>query len=309
MSEDLTLELAGPEQADDLWHVVHAAFAARPPVVPPPAALAETPQSIAAAVRDGLAVLARVDGAPAGAIVISTDGRLAGLHRVSVHPDYQRHGIATAMVDASLEVLADEGFAELELMAREEFPQVIAWWQRRGFHVVEQVPHGVLLRRQVPVALDVPTADDMTALGRRLAPLLRAGDLIIATGDLGAGKTTFTQGLGAGLEVDGPVISPTFVLTRVHRPLGERPGLVHVDAYRLGGYAEVDDLDLDETMATSVTLVEWGAGLAEGLASDRLEIDIRRSADPDDEARRVYLTPIGPRWAGVDLAALREERS
>src|SRR6185437_15885969 len=121
----------------------------------------------------------------------------------------------------------------------------------------------------------------MRALGRSLAQLLRPGDLVILSGGLGAGKTTLTQGIGAGLGIRGPVTSPTFVIARVHPPLpgkaggprgaaGFRPALVHADAYRLGSALELDDLDLDTDTAASVTVVEWGEGLAEGLAADRL---------------------------------------
>lgn len=155
------------------------------------------------------------------------------------------------------------------------------------------------------VVLSAPDADAMRALGARLAPLLRAGDLVIASGDLGAGKTTFTQGLGEGMGVRGPVISPTFVISRIHRALGDGPDLVHVDAYRLGSAEEVEDLDLDASMARSVTLVEWGEGVAETLADDRLELAIRRSSDPEDETRTVTLTGVGERWQGAGLEELR----
>ena len=97
--------------------------------------------------------------------------------------------------------------------------------------------------------------------------LLRPGDLVIASGDLGAGKTTLTQGIGRGLGSAGPIISPTFVLSRVHPSATGRPTLVHVDAYRLSSPAELDDLDLEATVAESVTVVEWGQGIAEGLAA------------------------------------------
>ena len=107
----------------------------------------------------------------------------------------------------------------------------------------------------------VPTAAAMRVLGTRLAGLLRAGDLVILIGDLGAGKTTLVQGIGAGLEVRGPITSPTFVIARVHPSLSGGPALVHADAYRLTSPAEVDDLDLDDTMDSSVTVVEWGGGL------------------------------------------------
>jgi len=147
----------------------------------------------------------------------------------------------------------------------------------------------------------VPTAAHMHALGRRLADLLQPGDLVLARGSLGAGKTALTQGIGAGLQVAGPVISPTFVISRVHRPLGGRPGLVHVDAYRLADLAEVDDLDLDASLDDHVTVIEWGEGKAEQLADHRLEIDIERSADPIDDTRTVRLHGVGDRWAGVDL--------
>ena len=151
--------------------------------------------------------------------------------------------------------------------------------------------------------MTVPTADDMTTLGRRLAGLLRAGDLVLLSGDLGAGKTTLTRGLGAALGVRGAVTSPTFVIARVH-PAGE-PGLplVHVDAYRLGDLAEVDDLDLDASLDESVTVVEWGEGKVEGLAESRLELTLHRG-DDGDETRTVLVRGVGDRWAGADLAAL-----
>ena len=144
----------------------------------------------------------------------------------------------------------------------------------------------------------VPAAADMQALGSRLADVLRAGDLVVLSGDLGAGKTTLVQGIGAGLGVSGAVVSPTFVIARVHR--GGRLPLVHVDAYRLGSVAEVDDLDLDAELDESVTVVEWGEGLVEDLAGDRLEIRLERSSDPGEETRRVTLTGVGERWATAD---------
>jgi tRNA threonylcarbamoyladenosine biosynthesis protein TsaE len=154
------------------------------------------------------------------------------------------------------------------------------------------------------------TADDTRQFGRRLARLLRAGDLVLLSGGLGAGKTTLTQGIGDGLGVRGPVTSPTFVIARVHPPLGAGPPLVHVDAYRLGGLAEVDDLDLDASLDESVTVVEWGKGKAEDLSDDRLEVGLHRSdglvgADgAADESRTVSVRPVGSRWFGADLAAL-----
>src|ERR1700733_1416032 len=141
------------------------------------------------------------------------------------------------------------------------------------------------------VSLTVATSAEMRALGRSLAAVLRAGDLVLLSGGLGAGKTTLTKGIGDGLGVRGPITSPTFVIARVHPPVGPvpagpRPSLVHADAYRLGGVLELDDLDLDTDLASSVTVVEWGEGLAEGLSADRLEIAIETlptgSADAAD---------------------------
>src|SRR5580693_6373998 len=133
----------------------------------------------------------------------------------------------------------------------------------------------------VDESVDVPTAADMRHLGERLAAVLRAGDLVVLSGPLGAGKTTLTQGIGAGLGVRGPVTSPTFVIARRHPSLRGGPGLVHADAYRLGSRAEVDDLDLDTDLDSSVTVVEWGENLAEGLAPSFLEIAISPvTADP-----------------------------
>ena len=141
----------------------------------------------------------------------------------------------------------------------------------------------------------VPDGPAMQALGRDLAGWLRPGDLVVLSGGLGAGKTTLTQGIGAGLGVRGPVTSPTFVIARVHPSLRGGPALVHVDAYRLGDAFEVDDLDLDATMEDSVTVVEWGQGKVEALAQDRLEVHI----DPARESglRQVLAVGVGHRWA------------
>jgi tRNA threonylcarbamoyladenosine biosynthesis protein TsaE len=140
----------------------------------------------------------------------------------------------------------------------------------------------------------MPTAGDTRAVGRRLGERLAPGDLVVLTGGLGAGKTTMTQGLGEGLGVRGPVTSPTFVIARVHPSLVGGPALVHVDAYRLGGSTELDDLDLDTDLAQSVTVVEWGSGLAEELSADRLELTL--TADAADESRTLELVGRG-RWA------------
>ena len=145
--------------------------------------------------------------------------------------------------------------------------------------------------------LVLASVEDTRALGRVLGAELRAGDLVVLTGGLGAGKTTLTQGLGEGLGVRGPVTSPTFVIARVHPSLVGGPPLVHVDAYRLGGSLELDDLDLDTSVEDSVTVVEWGHGLAEDLSEDRLEVVL--DVDPASEVRTATVTGIGGRWASV----------
>ncbi|MEU4210086.1 tRNA (adenosine(37)-N6)-threonylcarbamoyltransferase complex ATPase subunit type 1 TsaE [Streptomyces sp. NPDC026206] len=159
--------------------------------------------------------------------------------------------------------------------------------------------------------LTVKSAEDMRELGRRLAALLRPGDLVLLSGELGAGKTTMTRGLGEGLGVRGAVTSPTFVIARVHPPLGDGPALVHVDAYRLsGGLDEMEDLDLDVSLPESVIVVEWGDGKVEELSEDRLRVVIERAvgldapADDADDVRSVTITGVGERWAGADLTSL-----
>lgn len=143
--------------------------------------------------------------------------------------------------------------------------------------------------------MKLSTVDDTREFGRRLATILRAGDLVLLTGPLGAGKTAMVQGIGAGLEVAGPITSPTFVIARVHRG---RTSLVHADAYRLGDSpdprAEIDDLDLDASADDAVTVVEWGAGLVEQLNDEYLQVRIDRL---DDDTRVVELVPHGGDWA------------
>jgi tRNA threonylcarbamoyladenosine biosynthesis protein TsaE len=153
----------------------------------------------------------------------------------------------------------------------------------------------------VTVDVDVPTSQDMRALGERLARILKPGDLVVLDGPLGAGKTTLAQGIGAGLGVRGDVTSPTFVIARVHPSLTGGPSLVHADAYRVDGPLEIDDLDLDASVPDSVTIVEWGRGLVEGLSADRLDVEISRSVGSESELRQVRITAQGTRWDGVEL--------
>ena len=141
----------------------------------------------------------------------------------------------------------------------------------------------------------VTTADEMHQLGEKLSTHLRAGDLVLVNGPLGAGKTVLAQGVGAGLGIAG-ITSPTFVISRVHKAAVP---FIHVDAYRLVDSENpnlyLDDLDLD--IAGSITLIEWGGAESARLSEDRLEITIDRS----DEVRKVEITPVGTRWAGFKL--------
>lgn len=148
----------------------------------------------------------------------------------------------------------------------------------------------------------VVDAAAMRELGRHLAAGLRSGDVVVLTGPLGAGKTTLTQGIAEGLGVAGRVTSPTFVIAREHPSLGHGPGLLHVDAYRLEGVKEVDDLDLELSMADCVMVVEWGKGVAEHLAGPVIEVVIERG---EDDSRRVVVR--GPEQGRPLLADSSEE--
>jgi tRNA threonylcarbamoyladenosine biosynthesis protein TsaE len=147
----------------------------------------------------------------------------------------------------------------------------------------------------ITTGIRLSTVDDTRDFGRRLAAVLRPGDLVLLAGPLGAGKTALAQGIGAGLGVRGAVTSPTFVIARVHR--GPVP-MVHADAYRLGDRPdprlEIDDLDLDASAEDAVTVVEWGDGLVEHLNDAYLQIRIDRR---DDDTRVVDLVPHGGDWA------------
>jgi tRNA threonylcarbamoyladenosine biosynthesis protein TsaE len=301
----VTVAPADPEDAADVLAVVREAFGARPALDPPADASAETLDSI----RDRLAgdggLLARRDGEPVGALLFDVQEDAVFLRRFGVVPAAQGHGVAGLLVATAVDMAARLGdHRTVAVVAREELPETIAFWVRQGFRETGRTSPYVELRRVVGgTELHVPDAEAMRRIGADVAGRLRAGDLVLLVGDLGAGKTTFTQGLGEGLGVRGPVTSPTFVIARVHPSEVGGPALVHVDAYRLiddgrAGLAELDDLDLDASLDESVTVVEWGEGVAEQLADSRLEVRIERGAGVEDEARVVRLTGVGPRWEG-----------
>lgn len=142
-------------------------------------------------------------------------------------------------------------------------------------------------------------AADTAALGEQLGRHLRAGDVLILDGPLGAGKTTFTQGLATGLNVRGPITSPTFVIYRIHPAIQNGPALIHLDAYRLNSLSEVDDLDIDSNLYNAVLVAEWGSGKLENIADEYLIIKFARH---DDDTRSINFVPVGNRW--LDLLAV-----
>jgi tRNA threonylcarbamoyladenosine biosynthesis protein TsaE len=312
MSGAVDVRRVGAEAAREVWTVVEAAFGARPALDPPADALADDVETVAAELADHGGLLAERDGEPVGALLLRPTADALWLRRFGVVPPAQGDGVATALVQAALD--QGLGWPALAVLAREDLPETVSFWERQGFTESARRTPYVELRRALPTTWDVPDPDAMHALGARVARSLVAGDVVVLTGELGAGKTTFTQGLGEGLGVRGGVTSPTFVIARVHPALDGGPDLVHVDAYRLGGIDELDDLDLDTSLDTAVTVVEWGSGMAEGLSDSRLEVVISRSVgaagetgatsvdgDAPADPRRVELrrvAPTGTRLAG-----------
>ena len=297
------VQLVGPDRAGDVLSVIHGSFGDRPVLDPPATATDETTESVAAALAEHGGLLAEVDGAPAAALLFQPEDGWLGLRRVGVLARARRTGVAQELVAAAEAETRARGLVGTRLVAREELPVTVRFWIRLGYAVAGRVGQQIQLRRLLPFDLDLPDAAATRALGRRLAAELAAGDLVILTGDLGAGKTTLTQGLGDGLGVRGDVTSPTFVIARVHPSLGDGPELVHVDAYRLGSAAELDDLDLDTDLDLAVTVVEWGEGLAESLAADRLEVALHRDHTGESEERLATVTPVGSRWLDSGLPA------
>jgi tRNA threonylcarbamoyladenosine biosynthesis protein TsaE len=301
----LVVRRVGAEAAVTVHAVVRAAFGARPPLDPPADAAAETTATIARALADGGGLLASLEGRPVGATLLQPDGRrTVWLRRFGVVPAAQKLGVAGSLLAEALSTVDGD---EVAVIAREELPATVEFWRGHGFVETARSSPYVELRRAVPHTYSAPDADAMRDLGRLVGERVRPGDVVVLSGELGAGKTTFTQGLGAGLDVRGDVTSPTFVIARVHPPLGDGPSLVHVDAYRLGGIDELDDLDLDASLDEAVTVVEWGTGIADRLADSRLEVRIARASeaveDGELDPRTVTVVPVGARWLGVEWPA------
>ena len=274
--------------------VTRLAFEANGALDPPSGALSESPETVAAdfAVEGG--VLLRDDD---GRLVATCRVRRLGpawvVRRCAVDPSYRLAGAGRRLIEEAHAWAADEGAVRTHVGVRDVLTGSRAFWERSGYRPLMRHGFWTELVRPLPRVLHGPEATH--ELGRRLAAELRPGDLVLLSGPLGAGKTALTQGIGAGLGVRGAVTSPTFVLARVHP--GPLP-LVHVDAYRLresgSSRLELDDLDLDASLPDSVTVVEWGEGLAEDLAEARLEVRLER---PDDETRLVQVTAYGGRWS------------
>lgn len=287
------IELIDASSAASAHCVIMQAFGDRPPLDPPATALAETVESVRTALGEHGGVLASIDGRPVGTLLFDRCGSRLGLRRVGVVSDVRHLGVAQALAEAALAHARSLGLSSLVLDARAELPATVRFWQRLGYAEIGRSGTTLRMLRVVPRTLTLATAEDTHAYGVELGGTLRAGDLVVMSGDLGAGKTTLTQGLAEGLGVRGPITSPTFVIARIHPSLVNGPELVHVDAFRLGDSAELDDLDLDTDLADAVTVVEWGSGLAESLADARLELHLQRT---HEEVRTLTVSPVGERW-------------
>jgi tRNA threonylcarbamoyladenosine biosynthesis protein TsaE len=301
MNDETTIQTVDGSRADDVLAVIHEAFSNRPDLDPPATALDETVETIRKALDAHGGLLVEHQGSPVGALLFEPRGRLLGLRRVGVLAPVRGLGVAAQMASRAREIAQELGFTGLELEARVELPATINFWRNLGYVESERNGNRLTMLRMLPLTVTLETAEETRAFGEHLAERLEPGDLVILTGDLGAGKTTLTQGIGTGLGVRGAITSPTFVIARVHPSLTGGAPLVHVDAYRLGGTAELDDLDLDTDIDDAVTVVEWGEGLAESLSVDRLELSLRRAAD---DTRTLTLTPVGPRWRELDLGSV-----
>lgn len=312
---------ATPEHAPAVLDVIRRSFGSRPALDPPSTAGEETVESVAATLRAYGGLLVERRGKPIGAMLLdeSRPG-LLGFRRVSVDPDHQDRGVASAMVGVAEDTAEERGLDGIWLDVREELPDNVEFWIRRRYYEVRRDGTSLEFGKTLWLARELRSPEETEQFGERLATLLEPGDLVVLAGGLGAGKTTLTKGIGAGLGVRGPITSPTFVIARTHPCLTAGPPLVHVDAYRLGDSAEIDDLDLDAAAEGSITVVEWGSGLAEQLSDHWLHVSLeRRTAtvldpvtpgtapsdddrvQPPDDLRLVTVKPYGARWARSPL--------
>ena len=283
----------GAVPVDEVQQLTVLAFAPQAELTPPSGALSESAEKVAADFAEGGGLLLRDDdGRLVGTCRVRARGAAWFIRRCAVDPSYRRHGLGGRLVAEAESWAAEEGALWMHVGVRDALSGSRAFWTSSGYEPLTRHGFWTELVRPLPVRLSGP--EQTHELGRRLAGELRPGDLVVLGGPLGAGKTTLTQGIGAGLGVRGLVTSPTFVLARVHP--GPLP-LVHVDAYRLrdsGGRLELGDLDLDASLDESVTVVEWGEGLVEGLAESRLDVHLDR---PTADLRTAVVRPIGPRWS------------
>jgi tRNA threonylcarbamoyladenosine biosynthesis protein TsaE len=287
----------GSVDVAQVQELTRRSFAGLGELTPRSGALSEPDETVAADFAEHGGLLLRDD---AGGLIAACRVRRVGLawviRRCAVDPSYQRGGFGRLLVGAAHDWAREEGAVRTHVGVRDALHSSRAFWESVGY--VPLVGHGFWTELARPLPLVLVGESATRELGRSLSSELRAGDLVVLNGPLGAGKTALTQGIGSGLGVRGSVTSPTFVLARIHP--GPLP-LVHVDAYRLresgSSRLELDDLDLDASLEESVTVVEWGEGLAEGLSDARLEI---RLARPVEHERTAEVRPVGGRWSAFD---------
>lgn len=306
-SSQIYVRVVEPEEANQI-HQLLAQHSAGELADNPDCQLCQTPEILQGKLAEGYGLAAVAGSEIVGFVFLDLpemadldfESRIGELSKICVFASDHQSDVTVELVNAAVGLASRAGAKQLQAKTDSSAFD----WAAIGFEPATD--SAGLVSRALPTVVVAETADQMRAIGARLAKLLKAGDLIIASGELGSGKTTLTQGIGSGLDVSGPVISPTFVLSRVHKSNCGGPMLVHVDAYRLSSAAELADIDLDVTLEDAVTLVEWGTGIAESLTEDRLEIDILRSLDPAENTREIFFTGIGKRWAEVDFSKLAD---